>query len=243
MKDKQRKPIGIKLIDSFNYAINGVITAVETERNMKIHYTIAILVLLASLFFDFNRTEFMLLFFAIALVLISELLNTAIEKTVDLVTEEYHEFAKIAKDIAAGAVLVAAINSVIVGYLLFYERMTNFGEILLFKITNSPTHMTVIAIILVFFFTILFKIIFKKFSQGTHLHGGVVSGHSSLAFCAATIISTLANNTTIAILAYIMAILVAESRVEGKIHSIFEVFMGAVLGSLIGILIFQVFGG
>ncbi len=240
---RENKSTGLRLIDSFNYAINGVITAVETERNMKIHYTVAILVLLSSLFFNFNRTEFMLLFFTISLVIISELFNTAIEKTIDLVSPDYHPLAKIVKDIAAGAVFIAAMNSLVVGYMLFFERLSTMGDILLLKITNSPMHMTIIAIMLVLIFTIGLKIAFKHLSHGTHLHGGAFSGHSALAFCSATIISTIAANTIVTFLAYIMALLVAESRVEGRIHTVAEVIAGGVMGLLVGVLIFQVIGG
>ena len=107
------------LIESFNYAVSGIIYTLKTERNMKVHLVIAIIVILSSLFFDFSKVELLILFFAIALVLITEMINTAIEKTVDLITDDFHPLARLAKDIAAGAVLIAAINSLIVGYLLF----------------------------------------------------------------------------------------------------------------------------
>ncbi len=239
-RDGKSKKKKIKMIDSFNYAVNGIITAVGTERNMKIHYGIAILVLILALFFDLSRVEFMLLIFAISLVIVSELINTAIEKTIDMITEEYHPIAKIAKDISAGAVLIAAINSVIVGYLIFYEKLGELGNILILKIMNSPTHMTIIAIMLVMIATVGLKFLFYDKRGGTHFQGGAVSGHSALGFCAATIISTLASSTLVTVLAYLMAALIAESRVEGEIHTIGEVVAGAALGFLVGILIFQI---
>ena len=175
------------------------------------------------------------------MVIVTELINTAIEKTIDLITEEYHQLAKVVKDIAAGAVLLSAINAVAVGYLLFFDRLNSVRDVVILRITNSPTHLTLIAILLVLVLTLGFKVLFKKYSKGTHLHGGAVSGHSSLAFCAATIISTMSENIIITILAFVMALLVAESRIEGKIHSTIEVVVGSVLGLLIGVLIFQVF--
>ncbi|NLY21229.1 MAG: phosphatase PAP2 family protein [Tissierellia bacterium] len=230
----------IKLIDSFNYAVNGIITAVGTERNMKIHYATAIIVLTLSLFFDLSRVEFMILLLTISLVIVSELINTAIEKTIDMITEEYHPIAKIVKDISAGAVLIAAVNSVIVGYLLFFEKLDSLGNILLLKIRNSSTHMTIIAIMLVLIFTIGFKMLFYKKRGGTHFQGGAVSGHSALGFCIATIIATMTTNTMATALSYILALLIAESRVEGGIHTTGEVVAGGVLGLLVGILIFQI---
>lgn len=241
MKRDYKKNFILNLIDSFNYAINGLITAVGTERNMKIHYTVAIFVLISSLFFDLSRVEYILLLITISLVIISELLNTAIEKVVDMVTEEYHPIAKIAKDISAGAVLIAAVNSVAIGYLLFFDRIDNVRSAVILRITNSPIHLTLVAILLVLVITIGLKALLKKYSIGTPLQGGAVSGHSSLAFCCATIISTMSDNIIITILAFIMALLVAESRVEAKIHSTLEVVSGGILGILVGVLIFQIF--
>lgn len=241
MKRDYHRNFILNLIDSFNYAINGLITAVGTERNMKIHYAVAIFVLISSLFFDLSRVEYILLLTTISLVIIAELINTAIEKVVDMITEEYHPIAKIAKDIAAGAVLIAAVNSVAIGYLLFFDRIENVRSAVILRITNSPIHLTLVAILLVLVITIGLKALLKKYSIGTPLQGGAVSGHSSLAFCCATIISTMSDNIIITILAFIMALLVAESRVEGKIHTTLEVVSGGILGILIGVLIFQIF--
>lgn len=239
MKRRSQKSFMLRLIDSFNYAINGIIVAVRSERNMKIHYAAAIFILFISLFFNFSKIEFILLVFSIALVIITELINTAIEKTIDMVSPGYHKLAEISKDMAAGAVLVAALNSVVVGYILFFDKLEEINNALIFRISTSSMHLTIIAILLVIGLTLGLKIIFKNYSKGTHLQGGAVSGHSSLAFCSATIIATTANNTTVSVLAYILALLVAQSRVEGKIHSTFEVIAGGILGSLVGVLIFQ----
>lgn len=229
------------IIDSFNYAVTGIITSVKTERNMLIHYIVAITVLGLSLIFNFTRVEFLILLFSIALVLIMEMINTAIEKTVDMITKEYHPFARIAKDISAGAVLIASVNAVIVGYLLFFDRLSQFSEILFFKIKKSPIHLTFISLLLVVLLTIGLKAKYYR-GKGTHFQGGTVSGHSAIAFCAAGIISFLVENILVVSLAFGLAFLVAESRVEGKIHTFVEVTLGAVLGILISILAFQIIG-
>ena len=78
--------------------------------------------------------------------------------------------------------------------------------------------------------------------HGTHFQGGVVSGHSAVAFCIATIVSILSENLLIITLVFGLAFLVAESRVEGKIHSAMETIIGGILGILVGILIFQIIG-
>ena len=229
------------IIDNFNYAVSGIITAIKTEKSMRIHYIIALVVLLSSLFFDFNRTEFLLLLFAVSLVVISEMFNTALERTIDLVTKDYHPLARLVKDIAAGAVLIASINALIVGYLLFFERLSLFTEIVIFKIKRSEIHLTFVALILVVLITIGLKAKYGK-GKGTHFQGGVVSGHSAIAFCIATIISFQVNSILVTTMSYVLALLVGESRVEGKIHSVLEVVIGAIIGSLIGIIIFKFIG-
>ena len=111
------------LIKTFNYAIDGIIYTLKSQRNMKIHYAIAILVLFLTLFLNLSRIEIIAVFFSISLVILSEMFNTAIEKTVDLVTTEYSPLAKIAKDTAAGAVLISAIASVVIGLIIFVPKI------------------------------------------------------------------------------------------------------------------------
>jgi len=229
------------LIDSFNYAVSGIILALKTEKNMRIHYGIALTVIILSLFFDFSRTEFLLLLFAISLVVVAEMFNTALERVVDLITEDYHPLARLAKDVAAGAVLIAAINSLVVGYLLFFDRLSSYTDLLLFKIKRSSIHLTFVALLIVVLLTIGLKAKYYK-GRGTHFQGGVVSGHSAVAFCVATIIAFLAQNMLVTTLTFSLATLVGESRIEGKIHSFIEVLFGAILGILIGILVFQIVG-
>ena len=226
------------LIDSFNHAVAGIIYALKHERNMKIHFLATILVLGLSLFLDLTKMEFLMIIFSIALVISAELMNTAIERTVDLITDRYHPLAKAAKDIAAGGVLVAAINAGIVGYLIFFEKLNVYTETVIIKVQSSPIYLTFIAILLTVIFTIGIKTIYQA-RGGTPFQGGIVSGHSAISFCTATIITFLSRNTLVTILSYSLALLVGESRIEGKIHSLSEVVLGAILGILIGIVIFQ----
>ncbi|WMM23497.1 diacylglycerol kinase [Tissierella sp. MB52-C2] len=229
------------IIDSFNFAVSGIIIALKTEKNMKIHYAIAIGVIILSLFFDFSRVEFLLLLFSITLVVVAEMVNTALERVIDLITQDYHPLARLVKDVAAGAVLIAAINSIIVGYLLFFDRLSEYTNLLLFKIRRSPIHLTFGALLVVILLTIGLKAKFYR-GHGTHFQGGTVSGHSAVSFCIATIIAFLAQNMLITTLTFSLAILVGESRIEGKIHSLMEVILGGILGILIGVLVFQIIG-
>ncbi len=119
-----------RLLRSIGFACAGIKYAVKTQRNMQIHLGMSLLALLASWWLGISYADTLLVLVVIALVLALELMNTAIETVVDLITTERHPLAKIAKDVSAGAVLVAAILSVVVGICVFgpplYHKLTVF---------------------------------------------------------------------------------------------------------------------
>lgn len=106
-------------LQSLKYAVEGIAYCIRTQRNMKIHLSIAPIALVLGAVLHISRLELVMVVISISLVLICEIINTAVERAVDTATMEYHPIAKIAKDVAAGAVLVAAFNSVIVGLMIF----------------------------------------------------------------------------------------------------------------------------
>lgn len=110
-------------VKSFQYAFVGLHYAIVHNQNLRFHVTIAILVVLASIFFHVSAFEMGILGVMIVLVIASEMINTAIEQMVDLITKEHRQEAKIAKDVAAGMVLVAAMGSIIVGILIFVPHI------------------------------------------------------------------------------------------------------------------------
>ncbi|GDX61768.1 diacylglycerol kinase [Candidatus Levyibacteriota bacterium] len=115
-----------KLIDSFGYAWEGVIYAVKNNQNMWIHVFFAVFVVLASILFEVSSFERGILGVMILLVIAFEMINTAIEQMVDLITKEHKEEAKIAKDVSAGMVLVTMVGSVIIGCIIFIPYVINF---------------------------------------------------------------------------------------------------------------------
>lgn len=119
------------LINSFKCAFKGIAFVVQHERNMRIHMVFVLYVAFFSAFYDFSKTEIAVLVITCALVMILEILNTAIEVIVDKVSPKYSPLAKVAKDAAAGAVLLSAIMAVIVGVVLFFD-IERFKLILLF---------------------------------------------------------------------------------------------------------------
>lgn len=113
------------LINSFSFAFSGILLGLRKERNMRIHFISSIIVVLISFYFSITKIEWVFILFAIGGMFALELLNTAIERVVDLVTAEYHPLAKQAKDLAAGAVLIYAVLSVVIGIVIFLPYVLN----------------------------------------------------------------------------------------------------------------------
>ena len=112
-----------KLINSFKYAIQGILSSFKTERNMKIHIFIMILVIIAGFIIKINKYEWIACILCFAIVISGELFNTAIETVVDMVMPYKNDKAKIAKDIAAGAVLTLAIGAAVIGVIIFVPKI------------------------------------------------------------------------------------------------------------------------
>ena len=227
-----------KMVVSFNYAINGIIETVRTQRNMKIHIFAALCVLLACFLFDVSKIEFLILAITITLVLGAEIINTAIEATIDMSTNHYHPLAKIAKNASAGAVLVTAVNALLVGYIIFWDKISNLSYDVIHKVKESEPYMIFIALVFVVLATLIIKSIF---GEGTPLRGGMPSGHSALSFSIATAISLITEEPICIVLSYLMALITAQSRVDSNVHSIWEVIVGALFGTLLTLLIFVIF--
>jgi diacylglycerol kinase (ATP) len=226
---------------AFNYAFAGVLYATRTQRNMRIHLVAGALALFATLYLRLERAYVALVVFAIALVLALELLNTAIEAVVDLMTVAHHPLAKIAKDAAAGAVLIGTLAAVIVGYLAFYEGVTAAGAQVAVALATVPRNLVFVVLAITSIGTVFAKALGGR--HGTSLQGGAVSGHAALAFAVATLIALLGQNLLLALLAFFLAFLVSQSRVEGGIHSFREVLWGGALGAGVSLALFLLVRG
>ena len=224
-----------RFIRSFNHAFDGIMYAVKTQPNMRTHLAISVLVLLTTLILRIDRIYVIAIILAIALVIALELINTAIESLVDLLIATHHPLAKTAKDAAAGAVLVGSIAASIVGYLVFYQSLVSGGGTVFGAISSVPANLALIALAIAAIATIFAK---SWFGRGSALQGGAVSGHAALAFAAATLVALIYARPLASLLGYFIAFLVAQSRVEGQIHSAFEVLWGAILGTLVALLLY-----
>ena len=229
------------IVESFNYAFEGIIHVLRTQRNMRIHFAVAALVLVAAIVSGVDKLELIALLLAIAFVLIAEMLNTAVEAAVDVATTSFDPMAKLAKDIAAGAVLIATAVAVAVGYLVFSGQVADRSSRLLDRLANAPAELTLIALLLTTIIVIATKALTGR---GTPLRGGLPSGHAAIAFAAWMAVTLFLEGVDrrflISSLTFIMALLVAQTRIEAGVHSSAEVLYGGLLGALVMLAVFQV---
>ena len=227
------------IIESFNFAIEGVVHVLRTQRNMRVHFAAAVFVLVLAVAVGVSKIELIALLIAIAFVLVAEMINTAIEGAIDAATTTFDPMAKLAKDIAAGAVLIASVTAVAVGYLVFAGKAADKSARVLDRIRDAPAEITLIALVLTVFIVIGTK---AWTGRGTPLRGGLPSGHAAIAFAgwmAATYIVGDSHRFVVSALTFMMALLVAQTRVESGVHSALEVAYGGALGALVTLSVFQ----
>ncbi|MFQ5479801.1 MAG: diacylglycerol kinase [Thermodesulfobacteriota bacterium] len=230
------KPKG--MIGSLNCAIEGIIYAFKTQKHIKLHYLIAVAALILSLALKLPVLEFVLFAMSIIFLLFAEMLNTAIEEAVNLIEDKHHILAKNAKDVSAGAVLIASISVAIVVYMLFTKYMRDPSTLALRGIHDFSAHIAIISLLLVLISVVVLK---SLGGSGRPLHGGLPSGHAAVAFSLFTSVTLLTGNPLVAILAFVMAIMVTQSRLLGGIHTWVEVLLGALLGMGLTLLIYRIF--
>ena len=231
-----------RFIDSMNCAIEGILYTVRTQKHMRYHFLAALVLLFAALLLRVTSVEFVLLSLAISFVLFAELLNTAIEVVVDMISPEFHPMAKVAKDVAAGAVLVAAFGTATIGYLVLAKYLFPVQKRVLAMVGPGSELAIVVSAILVLIAVIILK---AATGSGTPLKGGVPSGHSAVAFSIATSVSLETQDPLISLLCLILAVMVSHSRLLLSIHTMREVVYGALTGVFITIsvtLLFQAVG-
>lgn len=223
---------------SLGYAIEGVLYAAKTERNIKIHISLSIIVLFVALFFNLKFLEYIILTITISLVIAAELFNTAIEYLVDGIIKERSDLAKRVKDVSAGAVLVTAFGAVFVGYFVLFDKIKTALSFSMKRLPHLPHHIAIVSIVITVALVVIIKSIFGK---GEPLMGGMPSGHAAVSFSIFISIVYLTKDVAVSILVLLLCILVAESRIRLKIHSLAEVIWGAILGSGVTLLIFFLF--
>lgn len=242
MKKDDHKMKNDNFFEAWGNATNGIIYSATTQRNIRIQLVLAVMVMVLSLFYGLNTAEFLCLLFAVFMVIFAELINTAIETVVDLFVDVYHPKAKISKDVAAGAVVLAACNALVVGYFIFFkeENLKAISDSIFNNMVKSPMHLAFVAIMLVVIAVISMKAgCSKKTERGELVKEGFVpSGQSAIAFAALTAIWLNSKDIVTFTLALILSILVVENRVGSNARTKAEIVFGACMGVLIVLLIY-----
>lgn len=227
-----------KWIDSANNAIEGILHAAKTQRHLRYHFYSAVVVLVLSYILGVERTDFLVISIAVILVLLSEMVNTAIEYVVDMISPEHSEKARIAKDVAAGAVLITAFGAAVLGYIILFPYFSRAFEQGINIAKHSKEEITLIAVILV----LIVVVVLKAYSgKGHPLRGGMPSGHSAIAFSAWVAVTYITESFIVSLLSFLLSVLIAQSRIAVKAHTPLEVFAGAILGSGLTLVLFIIF--
>lgn len=217
-----------KFLQSLSCAVAGIIHAFETQRNMRFHVAAAVAALGLGLYLQVSSRELVFVVFAITLVIMAEMFNTALEATVDIYAKDLHPLARIAKDVAAGAVLVAVLNSLVVGYLVFFPRLEVFMFYSTPQVRRAPLSVTITGLLLVSLAVVAAKVMVKRLPL---MKKGLPSGHAALSFAGATALLLLTGNATVATIGVILALIAVHGRLAAGTHSSFEVVTGALLGT------------
>jgi len=225
-------------IKSANFAIEGILHAARTQRHLRYHFYSAAAVLLASYALGISRAEFLIISLAVIAVLLAEMLNTAFEGIVDIVSPNRSENARIVKDIAAGAVFVTAFGAAVIGYIILSPYIREVFYMGLYIAKHSKEEIAVISLIIVLILVVITKVYFGK---GQPLRGGMPSGHAALSFSAWMAITFITESFTASILSLILAIIIAQSRVATKVHTWWEVILGGLIGTVVTFLLFKIF--
>ena len=225
-------------LHSLNNAAEGFIHVLRHERNMRVHFLIAFLILLIAVFLGMQRVDWLILCVAACLVLMAEMINTAIEEMLNLLHPRYHASVGLIKDISAGMVLVSAANALILGFFIFSKYAVWPLEFLVNRLRHSAPYVMFIAVLVAVFIVIYGKALGRK---GTPFRGGVISGHSAVAFSLWTVLVFKQENLFVIGVGLLLALLVAQSRLRARIHSLWEVVAGALVGVTVTTFFFKVF--
>lgn len=234
---RMKKPShGSDLLESLDHAFRGLLDCIRRERNFRIHVIFALFVLPGSVFLGLSLVEFLVLLLVVALVLVAELVNTALEKTLDLLAPERSMKVREIKNIGAAFVLVGAVVSLFTGFMLLGAHLPARAGGAVLAVRGSPWYLTVIGLML----TVLAVLFLKtRFRSRSLFRGGMPSGHAAFSFAMLAAVFYTTASPVAMLMVLPLAALVAQSRVRRGIHTWAEVIYGALLGLGLVTLLFQ----
>ena len=222
---------------AMGHAIDGIIRAFKTERNLRIDYIIGLFVLIGSLFFNFTKTEFACLCLTIGFVIFAEMINSTVEYIVDLATDKYDERAKAAKDIAAGGVLFSCGIAVVVAYFLFADKLYNATTAVLNSVLESKLHILFTVIFAIILLAIILKGMFGKNNKYSTIYP---SARVALAFGLTTYVYIITKSMISGVIAFILSLMVAQIKIEDKKAKPIHMLFSAIMGVLVVLIIYQI---
>lgn len=221
-----------KWLRSFRFAYEGLLYALSTQRNMKFHFTAALAVLLLALLFDLSKLEILFIILAITLIVMAELLNTAIEKTVDLAMPKQHPIAKIAKDVAAAAVLVSAVFAIAVGMIVFFEPVNELFRSGKQIIAPNSINMVWLFVAIVVVSVTALQTRFSKKRQ--RIRPSLIS---AISFAISTLMIIFSPQLIVGLLAFSLSLLNLLLLYEKTERSFVSLLLGGFIGTAITVLI------
>jgi len=227
-----------KWVDSANNAIEGILYAAKTQRHLRYHLYSAVTVLILSYVLGVQRHDFLIVAITVILVLMAEMVNTAIEYIVDMISPEFSEKARIAKDVAAGAVLITAFGAMVIGYIVLFPYVQDAFESGVIIAKHSSNEIGLISVVIVLALVVVLK---ARFGHGHPLRGGMPSGHSAFAFSLWLALTLITENFSVSLIAFVLAVVIAQSRITIKAHTPMEVVVGSLLGAGITLMLFLIF--
>lgn len=224
-----------KWLSGFRFAYEGLKYALSTQRNMKFHFFVSFAVLIAALILHVTAMEILFIMLSITLVVVTELINTAIEKTVDLAMPNQHPIAKIAKDVAAASVLVTAVFAVAVALVVFYQPIDELFRNM--RTAQYPLSVETIWIFITLVALVVIVIETRFSNRGKPIRLSIVS---AIAFAVSTLMALLVTATPAILLSYSLSaliIIILYDKTDRTLHSL---FISGLLGSFITLLAYYV---
>lgn len=222
----------VKWQRSFRFAYEGVKYALSTQRNMKFHFFAALVVLTLALFFRLTKYDVLFILLAVTLMIVTELINTAVEKAVDLAMPDIHPLAKIAKDVAAASVLVSAAFAAVTGMIVFYEPVEQmFLKAKQAEGTGFTAGMVWLLLTLIMLTVIVVETRFSR--KGSWVKPSLLT---SLAFAVATLIVSRTQSALAGLLGFFLACMLAGVLYDKKRRGFPSLLLGALLGSFLTVL-------
>ncbi len=228
------------VLRSFRYAWDGVLFVFVTQSHMRTHAAVIALVLLGAWGLGVASRDLLQLLVAMSLVLIAEMINTALEMVVDMIEDSYNPHAKTIKDIAAGAVLVASVYAMAVAGVVFFnnERLQQILRSIPYPERPDRVGAMVLVVLGVIALGLFIGYLKYRTRRGAFWRGGIVSGHTALGFLIATSIAILTRDLAVTLLGVALAMLISQSRLQARIHSPYEIILGALMGIIVAVLLF-----